>query len=114
MNRQQLESLIEFALHLERRVNSYHTGNVAKDALELSRLAKRLHYLDERYAQLDPDIFPDYFQKADAVLTRATLLLASYGYLAYREHNEHGEPVYGAKLYAVPVRPSGHDLAVPC
>lgn len=123
MNRASLESLIEFALHLRERECSLgvdalageRVPQAAKDALELSRIAKRLHYLDERVRNrfVQSQDSGEYDRKVAAALARARAILAPYGYQPYHQETN----LSGAPLYAVPPGQQGHDasrdLAVP-
>lgn len=111
MNRKSLESLIGFALHLRGRLDGTDTqANASRDALELSRLAKRLRYLDMKRA-LDPTrllpVGAPYIRYRTAACERARQLLEPYGY--WPNHLQH------QGLYAVPYghQASDHDLAVP-
>ena len=107
MTRQTLESLIAFALHLGTGLNdtSEHR-DVARDALELSRLAKRLHYLDERYAFTLSD------QKVDQMLGRAHALLMPYGYYPYPFHETRPKGL-SLRLATAPFGYKDSDLTVP-
>ena len=115
MNRQGLQELIAFGIHLSLRNNAgwirSHPGEelvgdlvAARDALELSGIARRLHYLDERYANGDDDTFPEYHRKVHVALARAHGILKPYGYKAH-----HQEDPQGASLYAAPLDAQEHD-----
>ena len=105
MNRKDVESLIAFALHLRGRLNGTdQQANVARDALELSRLAKRLHYLDELYANRGGYPVPSYDHKVHVALARAHGILKPYGYKAHHQENPQG-----ASLYAAPLDAQEHD-----
>ena len=105
MNRQTLESLIEFALHLDRHLAGINNqANVAHDALELSRIAKRLHYLDEHQDSVT------YSLNESRARGRMAALLEQYDLWSIHQTNP--------QKPSVTVRPSGqrpteHDLAVP-
>ena len=107
MNRQGLESLIEFALHLRGRLDGTHNqANVARDALELSGIAKRLHYLDGQGSNgaIEPAA---YDRKQASAMYQAETILKPYG---YRPEHWRGHGL----LLASPGHPSrATDLAVP-
>ena len=116
MNRQGLEQLIAFGIHLSLRNNAgwirSHPGEelvgdlvAARDALELSRIARRLHYLDERYAFTLSD------QRIDRMLSRAHELLRPYGYHPYPFHE--GAKGLALRLATAPFEYNNSDWAVP-
>ena len=89
MNRQGLEQLIAFGIHLSLRNNAGwirgHPGEelvgdlvAARDAVELSGIARRLHYLSGRPAS------PFGLDKLHRLRTSADVILAPYGYWAWR------------------------------
>lgn len=82
MNRQGLQELIAFGILLSHREAPNGMGlpteqQAARDALELSRLAKRLHYLGDQPAS------PFGLDKMHRLETRANAILAPYGYWAW-------------------------------
>lgn len=117
MNRQELERLIGFGIHLYSKADGIGARiNVERDALELSRLAKRLHHLDELYCNEPVDTNDEgtgfHDRKVGRAVARATTIAHAYGYAIYHQRDPRGACLYlvapGTKEHDY-----WHDLAVP-